>query len=155
MVIQPTTFWIVAGLILCLMELFLPTAFVEFVMGLSALVVAGISLIITSPAQQVAIWMALSLFFVWLSRRFFPPQHSAKLMAIADKTEGETLTDIPAGKAGRVLYDGNSWRAICDDETLAIAPQQKVVIIRREGNTLFVLPEKNLGNHHHHLPRDS
>jgi len=136
------------------MELFLPTAFVELLMGLSALVVAGISLIITSPAQQVAIWMVLSLLFVWLSRRFLPPQHSAKFMAIADKTEAETLTDIPAGQPGRVLYEGNSWRAICDDETLAIAPQQKVVIIRRDGNTLFVLPEKNLNNHHDHLLRD-
>jgi len=55
----------------------------------------------------------------------------------------ETLTEIPAGKEGRVLYEGNLW-ARCDDHNLAIAPNQKVYLVRREGTTLIVLPENLL-----------
>jgi len=45
-----------------------------------------------------------------------------------------------AGKEGRVLYEGN-FLARCDDHNLAIAPNQKVYLVRREGTTLIVLPE--------------
>jgi membrane protein implicated in regulation of membrane protease activity len=39
-----------------------------------------------------------------------------------------------------VLYEGSSWQARCRDEALAIAPQQKVKVIDREGTTLIVMP---------------
>ena len=39
-------FWVILGVVLCLMELFLPTAFVEFALGLSAFVVALVALVL-------------------------------------------------------------------------------------------------------------
>jgi membrane protein implicated in regulation of membrane protease activity len=132
-----TWFWIVLGLILSALELFLPTAFAALVMGLSALIVAFLSRIIVAFSLQVAIWMGLSLIGVLVVRRFLPRQ-VPKILGVTQ--EAETLTAILPGKNGRVLYEGSSWQARCRDEALAIAPQQKVKVIDREGTTLIVMP---------------
>jgi len=138
---SPTIFWLLAGAALCLMELFVPTAFIIFMMGLSAFVVAALSLVLPVVSLQVALWMVLSVASIFFLRRLLP---KVKVATFSDAEEVETLTEIPAGEAGRVLYEGNSWRAKCEDETLAIPANQKVIIIRRQGNTLFVMPEKLL-----------
>jgi membrane protein implicated in regulation of membrane protease activity len=133
-----TLLWAIAGAILCLMELFVPTAFIEFMMGISALLVAVISLFLPSFSLQMVLWLVFSVILVVASRRFLSPKRS--LSVLGDDTEGETITAIPAGETGRVLYEGNSWRAQCSDETMAIAPQEKVYIVGRHGNTLIVMP---------------
>lgn len=138
-----TLIWLLAGSGLCLMELFLPTAFVAFLMGISAIVVAFLSQAILGKLWlQVVVWLLLSTALVLLSRRFVtPPRRKSK---IQDAIIAETLTEIPAGKTGRVLYEGNSWRALCDDEKLTIPPNQRVYVTRREGTTLIVMPENLL-----------
>jgi membrane protein implicated in regulation of membrane protease activity len=141
-VLSPTLLWVVAGAILCLMEFFFPTAFIEFMMGLSALLVAVVSLFVPSFSAQVALWLLFSTLLVMLSRRFLSPKRQISLRGEA--REGETITAIPPGEAGRVLYEGNSWRAKCGDEERAIAPNEKVYIIGREGNTLIVMPQNIL-----------
>ncbi len=138
--INPPLLWLIAGSILCLMELVFPTAFVAFMMGVSAILIAVVSLLVPYWGVQVLLWLLLSTALVWLSRRWFSPQQKLRQL---DAQEGETLTDIPLGQPGRVLYEGNSWRAICADETIAIAPQQKVYIVQRKGNTLIVLPNQS------------
>lgn len=142
MPVSYTFFWILAGGILCLMELFLPTAFAAFIMGISAFIVALVSLIIPHLGLQVFLWLAMSTAFFLLSRRLLPPPR--RITKIQDATVAETLTDIPAGKEGRVLYEGNSWRAQCEDRQIAIASNQRVCVVRREGTTLIVLPENLL-----------
>ncbi|MEM1172019.1 MAG: NfeD family protein [Cyanobacteria bacterium P01_H01_bin.35] len=141
MLLSPTIFWLLAGAILCFLELLVPTAFVEFMMGLSAFVVAGVSLLIPSVSLQVALWMIFSVASIVAFRRLLPHRTVA---TIADAKEAETLTEILPGQPGRVLYEGNSWRAQCDDQDSTIAAQEKVIVVRREGNTLFVLPENLL-----------
>ncbi|MGL5081454.1 MAG: NfeD family protein [Microcoleaceae cyanobacterium] len=144
MLFNLTIFWLIAGVLLCLLELFVPTAFVEFMMGLSAFVVAGISLILPSPHVQVALWLVLSVGSVVAMRRFMP--HRSVRM-IEDAKEAETLTEIIPGQAGRVLCEGISWRARLDEGMgQAIAPHQPVIIVGREGNTLIIVPEKLLGS---------
>jgi membrane protein implicated in regulation of membrane protease activity len=139
---NPAMLWLIAGSILCLVELFVPTAFVAFMMGLSAFAIAMVAWILpTAFPLQVVLWLLLSTGLVFLSRRFLPhPSASKKLDAI----EAQTLTEIPPGETGRVLYEGNSWRARCEDEMEAIAPNQKVYVVRREGNTLIVVPRNLL-----------
>ncbi|HEY9744049.1 MAG TPA: NfeD family protein [Coleofasciculaceae cyanobacterium] len=133
--------WLLAGSVLCLLELFLPTAFVAVLMGISAFAVAFVTWIVPMAFPvQVVLWLLLSTALVFLSRRFLPPSAASKNL---DAKDAETLTEIPAGQTGRVLYEGNSWRARCEDEAEAIAPNEKVYIVRREGTTLIVLP-KNL-----------
>lgn len=139
--LSPSMFWLVAGSILCLLELFLPTAFVAFLMGLSAFVVALVASILPQLSLQVVLWFVLSTALVVVSRRFLPHPKASKSL---DAREARTLTEIPVGETGRVLYEGNSWSARCEDEAEAIAPNQKVFVVRREGNVLVVMPQKLL-----------
>ncbi|PSB26750.1 NfeD family protein [Stenomitos frigidus] len=141
MALSPTVIWLLVGAILCLVELIVPTAFIAFVMGVSALVVAAASTVIPL-GLQVVLWMVLSLALVLYSRRLVRQKATRKL----DATEAETMTEILPGKIGRVRYEGNSWAARCEDHTLTIAPNQKVYVVSRKGTTLSVMPEHLL--HH-------
>jgi membrane protein implicated in regulation of membrane protease activity len=136
-----TTFWVVAGLVFCVMELFLPTGFVEVTLGASAFVVAIASLVIPALGPQVILWLVLSVIFNLALRRFLPKSQPQML---EESREARTLTAIPPGKTGRVIYEGNSWQARCEDAELAIASDEEVYIVRRKGNTLYVLPERLL-----------
>lgn len=141
MSLSPTVLWLIAGVILCIMEITLPTAFVEFTMGVSAIVVGLVALVVPQFGIQVVLWLALSVILTVLSRRFIP---QGKHQLIADATEAQTITEILPGQTGRVLYEGNSWRARCEDDEMAIAPNQRVYVVERQGNTLIVLPESLL-----------
>ncbi len=136
--LSPAAIWLIAGVILCLMELFLPTAFVEFAMGISAIIVALATPFAPQFGIQITLWLVLSVILILVVRRFMP---TGKPRIIDDDKEGTTITEIPAGRAGRVLYEGNSWQARCGDETLAIAPNESVYVIGRKGTTLIVMPD--------------
>lgn len=136
--LNPVLLWLIAGSILCLMELIFPTAFVAFMMGVSAIIVACLALVIKNTNILIVIWMICSILLITVTKKFIMPKR--KKSFLQDSKEAETLTSIDSGKAGRVLYEGNSWRAICEDETISIPPHEKVYIVSRKGNTLFVLP---------------
>jgi membrane protein implicated in regulation of membrane protease activity len=132
-----TWFWIGLGLILCVMELVFPTAFVELVMGLSALLMAFASLLIPSFGIQVFLWMLISLIGVFGIRRFLP-RKLPKILQNAQ--EAKTLTAIAPGGTGRVQYEGSPWQARCQDTATAIAPGTQVMVVDRDGTTLIVWP---------------
>ncbi|MGB6297118.1 MAG: NfeD family protein [Rivularia sp. (in: cyanobacteria)] len=137
-----TLIWLIVGACFCLSELFIPTAFVAFMMGISAFIVALLSLAVGNLWLLALCWLLLSASLIVLTRKYIsPPRRKSK---IRDAVLGETITEIPAGKTGRVLYEGNSWRARCDDEYAFIAPYQRVYVVRREGTTLIVMPENIL-----------
>lgn len=145
MPISSSLIWLVAGAVLCSIELFLPTAFVAFMMGISALVVALISLVIPNLWLQAISWLLLSVALIVISRRFVSqPRRKSR---IHHAIVAETITEIPPGKPGRVLYEGNSWRALCDDDKVVIPPQAKVYVVRRVGTTLIVMPEDVVISH--------
>jgi membrane protein implicated in regulation of membrane protease activity len=133
--------WLIAGVALCVLELVVPTAFIELTMGISAIIVAVLAMYVPSLGIQVAVWLALSLILVFLSRRFLPKPRNR---SIEDSQEAKTLTGILPGEVGRVLYEGNSWQARCADDDLAIAANQKVYVVERRGTTLIVMPENLL-----------
>jgi len=141
MIWTPTLLWLISGALLCLAELFLPTAFVAFMMGLSAFAVAAVSLALPYVNLQIFLWMVFSTVFVLASRRLIP---KGKARAIEDDKEAKTLTEIPPGEAGRVIYEGNSWRARCEDCDAAIPANQNVIVVGRKGTTLIVVPENLL-----------
>ncbi len=130
--------WLLAGLILCLMELVFPTAFFELTLGVSALLMAVISRFLPSLLLSVGLWLLLSVGLTLLLRRMLPRQRRAKML---DSQQAKTLTAISPGETGRVLYEGNSWQARCADEQLGIDPNQSVYVVGRQGITLMVLPE--------------
>lgn len=133
--------WLVVGTVLCVMELILPTAFVESTLGVSAFLVAMVALVVPSLTIQVVLWVLLSIIFILLLRRFAPQQTPYLLQS---STEARTLTPILPGETGRVLYEGNSWQARCEDDSATIAENQRVMVTQRRGNTLYVMPEKLL-----------
>ncbi|MFB2938606.1 NfeD family protein [Aerosakkonemataceae cyanobacterium BLCC-F154] len=136
--ISPTLVWLLFGTALCLVEFILPTAYTAVIMGVAAMIVALVAPVMPSPLLQVIVWLLLSGGLFLLFRRLTPKRKSP---AIRDAVEAQTISEILPGQTGRVLYEGNSWRARCSDETKAIAPNEKVYVIGREGTTLIVLPD--------------
>ena len=142
---DPILFWVimtVAG-ILCSMEFIFPTAFVSFMMGIAALLVAIVSLFLPQYTLLIGLWLVFSTGLILLSRKLFTPKR--KISITGDDSEATAIGGIPAGTAGRVIYEGNSWRAICADEARDIAPNEPVYVVSKKGNTLIVLPLKMLG----------
>ena len=140
----PSQVWLLIGIALCVIELLvpLPTFMIAGAMGLAALLVGLIALILPIPALQILAWMLISAMLAVASRRFIPKDsHQLK-----EASEVVTLTEIPAGETGRVRYEGGSWKAKCDNPQIAIAAQQKVIILRRQGTTLIVVPENWLSH---------
>lgn len=135
-------FWLIVGAVLCLMELFLPTAFVEATLGVSALLVSAIALVIPQFSIQIGIWMVLSVLTTWALKQFVPSQRTP--YTLAESTEARTLTAIAPGKTGRVLYEGNSWQARCEDTEALLAADEPVIVVGRKGNTLLIMPEHSI-----------
>lgn len=130
--------WLIAGLLLCVLEFILPTAFVELTMGISAIVVAIVAQVVPNLILQVGLWLMLSIILTLLMRRLLPRKTHH---TIQESREAQTLTAILPGQTGRVIYEGNSWQARCGDEGLTIPPNQKVYVVDRRGTTLIVIPE--------------
>jgi membrane protein implicated in regulation of membrane protease activity len=120
------------------MELIFPTAFVSLVMGISALIVAAIALWIPSLSFHLFLWMVLSVGLILVSRRLLP---RTPVPTLKDPIEARTLTPIVPDRGGRVLYEGNSWQARCDNEDVTIPAGQRVYVVARRGTTLIVVPE--------------
>jgi membrane protein implicated in regulation of membrane protease activity len=139
--VATTWFWVGIGLALCVLELVFPTAFVELVMGLSAILVAFVSLLVPSFGLQVLLWMVVSLVSIFLVRRYLPRKMPKILQ---ESVEATTLTAIAPGEKGRALHEGSPWAARCEDKGMAIAPQTKVIVVGREGTTLVVMPSQDV-----------
>ncbi len=133
----PALVWVMIGVALCLMELVLPTAFVESALGFSALLVALLTFVVPSVNYQIALWVLLSLLLFWALKRFIPNRTAP---ALREATEARTTTAIAPGQVGRVMYEGNSWQARCSDREASIGPDQEVFVVERKGNTLVVMP---------------
>ena len=129
--------WVIVGVVLCLMELVLPTAFIESALGVSAFVVALLTWVVPNPNLQIVLWMLISMLMFWALKRFIPNRTAP---ALKEATEARTTTVISPGQVGRVIYEGNSWQARCSDDQLSIEPNQEVFVVERKGNTLIVLP---------------
>ena len=133
----PALIWVIIGVVLCLMELMLPTAFVESALGVSAFLVALLTLVIPQVNYQIALWVLFSLLILWALKRFIPNRTAP---ALREATEARTTTAIAPGQVGRVIYEGNSWQARCSDDQVSIEPNQEVFVVERKGNTLVVMP---------------
>jgi membrane protein implicated in regulation of membrane protease activity len=146
--------WLIAGVIFFILEFILPPAirkdykFFSLIMGLSSLLI-GFQLLGTTigvnirvwrlQPWMIAYWMVLSFAgIVWIK----PLLSKHKKYKVQEATEAKTLTDILPGETGRVLYEGISWQAYCEQQIEAIAAHQKVYVLRREGNILIIAPAK-------------
>ncbi|WP_374824926.1 NfeD family protein [Aerosakkonema sp. BLCC-F183] len=141
-------FWLAVSISLCLTELFLPKSFaksfrfVPLTTGICAFLLALFLFRANTVPPfrfQIFYWMGVSTACVIWIRPMFMKQRNK---VIKDATEARTITEITPVQTGEVLYEGSVWQASCDEHIEAIPPNQKVYVLRREGNTLIVAPKK-------------
>jgi membrane protein implicated in regulation of membrane protease activity len=136
--ISPSGLWLIFGAGLCLLELFVPTAFTAVCMGVSALLVSLLALTLPSAfGLQIFVWLLGSCGLAAIGYRLNKQRTSS---TIRSATEAEALTSMMPNETGRVLYEGSSWRARCAEGSEPVAPQDKLYVVGREGNLLIVMP---------------
>jgi len=146
--LHPAIIWAILGVILGSSELLFPKTlpkafkFMPLIMGICALIVAFLlwrsNVFYRIPTNlQILYWMSLSSACTLWIRPLF---RQKKTSSIFETTEAVTLTEIPVGDIGRVRFEGNSWAACAENSHQPIPAQTKVYVLRREGNTLIVVP---------------
>lgn len=156
--VQPPVFWFLLGTLLCASDIFLMPKTIPFnckyivlMMGVSAWVTSFVLwqfarilgfnwrfAMYEDVGVQIVYWMGVSMaFIIWIRPMF----HRRKSGQIEPEIEALTLTEILPGKVGRVLYEGTSWQARLEKYSSAIQPNEKVYVLRCEGNTLVVVSD--------------
>lgn len=138
--------WMVAGLLLMLMELLIPVL-VWFWFGLGAVLVAVVLFVMPglSLNTQLMLWVVFSLgmlaAWLFLFRRFMPDRTRAGISRKAALgTSGQVLASPVGGEPGRVrfttpLLGASEWPAISQD---AIKEGDRIWVVDVSGNTLVV-----------------
>lgn len=153
----PPILWLIVGVVLSAIDLFIQKTqpqkyrFYVLMMGASALIESFIlwrgsiafnfswaNVMYEDFDWQIFYWMGISLALtIWIRPIFIV----RKKFVIPESTEATTISEILSGETGMVIYEGASWKARNEDSQ-GIAPRQKVYVLRREGNTLIVVPDK-------------
>lgn len=137
--------WLVLGLILCAVEIFIPS-FVVIWFGVSALFVGVIALVTDlSFTLQLLIWVLLSVsdLVVWL--KFVQPRLKNKSLSGMSREallgqQGTVLEVNPDRGRGRMRFSvpvlgSDEWQFICDE---ALSSGDRVRVVELSGNTLVV-----------------
>jgi membrane protein implicated in regulation of membrane protease activity len=158
--ITPPILWLIIGVVLGFIELLIIKTqpqkyrFYVLMMGASALIESFIlsrgsiifqfdwTMVMYEDFDwQIMYWMGIAMpLTIWVRPVFI----IRKKFVIPEATEATTISEILPGETGMVIYEGASWKARNEDSQGAIAPRQKVYVLRREGNTLIVVHEKFL-----------
>ncbi|MEG3869002.1 MULTISPECIES: NfeD family protein [unclassified Microcoleus] len=154
----PPLFWLLIGVVLSAIELLIIKTqpqkyrFYLLMMGASAVIESFIlwrgsvvfefswaNIMYEDFDWQIFYWMGIALALsIWIRPIFIV----RKKFVIPEATEATTISEIFPGETGMVIYEGASWKARNEDSQGAIAPRQKVYVLRREGNTLIVVPDR-------------
>jgi inner membrane protein len=138
--------WLVAGMILVLLEMAISGGFYVIFFGVAALVIGSLHLfgIAGPPAVQLLLFSVLSVGSLLIFRS--PLMRWLKLdqgSADVDSLHGEVgvaLDEMAAGQIGRVELRGSVWTAR-NASASSIARGNRCVVIRVDRLTLFVQPE--------------
>ncbi len=136
--------WVIAGVVLVAAEVFTP-GFVVACIGLGAFVAAVPAALGASLAWQLAAFCAAALVILWfarpvLARWFHTPDRPVRtnVSALIGRP-GRVVQPISAAAPGRVVVDGEDWRAL-PTGARPFAQGDDVRVTRIDGNTLFVEP---------------
>jgi membrane protein implicated in regulation of membrane protease activity len=160
LILSPPWYWFFLGITFCCIEYFLRPnisknyRYVALMVGVSSILMAFILWRLEDKLQinwtylmavegaltlQILFWIGLTFTFVFWVRPMF---YRVTISTMTETTEAETLTEIIPGQMGRVLYEGSSWQACCEHCEMTIPPHQKVYVVGRKDNILFVIPEE-------------
>lgn len=139
---KPEIIWLIAGILLLLLEFAIPGILVVF-FGIGALITALLTYLTgMGLCLQFVSFIFFSLLFLFLLRK--------KLMAVLSGSGGmdpdeefigrqaTAETDLPAGGTGKIVFKGTLWNA--KSETL-VEKGNRVVITGKDGITLLVKPD--------------
>jgi membrane protein implicated in regulation of membrane protease activity len=131
--------WITAGIVLIILEVFVPGGFVIFI-GISAVIVGVLSYleVVENIKIQFVLWSLVSFVLILLFRsqvhKWFPALERYK--PTTDHTEiiGEEVEVINTVSSdteeGRVRFQGTTWKAKSKEETIPAGEKAKVVGIK-------------------------
>jgi len=135
-------FWLVAGVILIVLEFALPS-FVVIFFGTSAIAVALLSYpgLVSRVEMQLLLFALLSVGQILLLRRWvrsvFKGEASREESLEFEGQRVEAIADFSKGH-GRVSFRGSGWDAICEQP---LKQGDEAVITATKGLTLVVSPE--------------
>jgi len=137
-------FWLILGITLIFLELFIPGLIVIF-FGVSAILMAVLIYLgfITNIFYQFFLWSILSIIFVLTLRRitikFYPSSEKYQFSKDSlERKKGIIVEEInPHVGSGRVKISGSYWKAISDDGTI-IPVGKEIIVVRQDGLLLYV-----------------
>lgn len=136
--LTPSIIWACLGIVLIVIEIF-TTTFVLLFFGIAGLIVAGITLFgyHSTPVELIIFGVVGCLGLIFFRKKVlksFAPRDSVN----TDQNKQITLSEnIPAGKAGHVVYRGSPWMAF-NNSTQDMVQGETVVIEKIEGVRLVL-----------------
>ncbi len=137
----PYYFWFLGGIILLILEMFIPGLVVIF-FGLGAVLTGIVTAIFNLPiAWEIAIFIVSSVLSLILFRRYFLKRFNKYIPEKEPNDmigyEAVVIEDIKPNMTGKVLFRDVPWKAVAERP---IKKGETVKIIESENLTLFVQP---------------
>ena len=134
--------WLILGSILVVGEIFIPS-FISIWLGLSALIVGFMDLLLgTSFTVELAVWIVLSVVFIFLWFKVFKPKTPSRAGQSDNSfdVQGTVVEMIRKGEKGKVKFDSpvlgdTQWYAIADED---LNEETRVEIIEIRGQLMYV-----------------
>jgi membrane protein implicated in regulation of membrane protease activity len=132
--------WIVAGLVLAVLEMFVPGMVIIW-FGIAAVVTGILAIFVHNPYFHFGVFIVLSglmvFFSQWIGRKITKPEPEAVGANRMPGAVGRATADIRPGEVGRVKVIGEEWRA---EAAVTIPEGARVRVLRVEGTRLVVEP---------------
>lgn len=141
--LDPKVLWIVAGIVMLILEFIIP-GLIIFFFGAGAILTGIVCMVFDVPiGLQFIIFGVTSVVSLILLRNRFSSVFHGKVNSSStendfDEVIGEkckVVQTIPANNFGKVEFRGSNWKAIADEE---ISVDETVEIIKKENITLKV-----------------
>ena len=145
---DPQYWWLIAGILLLLVEIFTPGFFAAS-LGIGAFSAAVVAYFDGSMEWQLLVFSIFSILSIFLLRPIIKKHmyDTKDVKTNADALIGRVGTVIkeidPATNQGRCAIDGDEWQFIFSDEEMRIEIGKKVRVIQRDSIILTVEPLKS------------
>lgn len=135
--------WLIAGLVMMILELIVPGGVVVF-LGVSAIIVgAGLYFkIISTVTMSFIVWFMTSIFMMLVLRSFFMKyfEGDSKVHNVDENADFKgsivlVVEEISPYKEGRVRFRDTTWIARSDDE---LARGEEAIIVEIDENSIVV-----------------
>lgn len=145
---DPQYWWLIAGILLLLIEIFTPGFFAAS-LGIGAFSAAAVAYFNGSMEWQLLTFSVVSVLSIFLLRPIIKKHlyDTDDVKTNADALIGRVGTVIkeiePATNQGRCAIDGDEWQFMLADENQRVKAGKKVRVIKRDSIILTVEPLKS------------